>query len=140
MSQEPLNDPALDALAAALRGLAPPPAGLDRDALMFRAGRAAAPRRWAWPLATAASTAAAVVFGVLLWVRPEPPRVVERIVYLPAEPPSAAADEPAPPGDPGAWSRYLHLLSRDLDGLPAPPAEPQRREAPPTVESLLQSL
>src|SRR6516225_6587980 len=87
----PLNDPALEALAGALRGLAPRPAEIDRDRLMFHAGRASAPRGWAWPLATAASAAAAVALALLLWARPEPPpRIVERVVYVPAALPDEA--------------------------------------------------
>ncbi len=149
-----MNDPALDALAGALRGLAPRAGGLDRDRLMFRAGRASAPRRWAWPLATAVSAAAALALGVLLWARPEPPaRVVEHVVSLPAEAPPRAPDDPAAsPGAPdtvpggaglAGWASYLQLLPRvarlGLDGLPAP-KEPQQREAPPTFEDLWRSL
>jgi hypothetical protein len=144
MSQDPLNDPALDALAGALRGLAPRPAGLDRDGLMFRAGRASAPRGWAWPLTAAASTVAAAFLGVLLWARPEPPPPV---VYV-AERPQPADDERAPAPDaegrPGAWSHYLQLLETflpdGLEGLPKPSEAPPFREGPQTVEALLQSL
>jgi hypothetical protein len=145
-----MNDPALDALAGALRGLAPRAGGLDRDALMFRAGRASAPRRWAWPLATAASAAAALALGVLMWARPEPaPRVVERVVYLPAESPPRAPDQPAPsPGDAGtgtgSWSSYLQMLPRvarwGFDGLPPLPESPPDRDAPPTPDALFRSL
>jgi hypothetical protein len=153
--EERMNDPALGALAEALRGLAPRAGGLDRDRLMFRAGRASAPRSWAWPLATAASTAAAVALGVLLWARPEPaPRVVERVVHLPAERPQPAGPEapgtapeseasPPLPPDYGGRSPYLrlqeHLLRWGLEGLPAPPEQPER-EGPQTVDALLQSL
>jgi hypothetical protein len=148
-----MNDPALNALAGALRGLAPRPAGLDRDRLMFRAGRASAPRGWAWPLAATASTAAAVALGVLLWARPEP-RTVERVVYVPAERSQPAPGEPSlsPGADgttprgpgPGDWSRYLQLQERlmrwGLEGLPVPPDPPLDREGPWTVDALLQSL
>jgi hypothetical protein len=142
----PLNDPALDALAGALRGLAPRPGGFDRDRLMFRAGRASAPRGWAWPLATAASGAAAVALAVLLWARPEPP---PRVVYVQADRPQPAASDGGAPGPhaegaSGGWSHYLQLqdkLLRDgLDGLPAPPDQPPERDGPPTVDALLQSL
>jgi hypothetical protein len=145
-----MNDSALDALADALRGLAPRAGALDRDRLMFRAGRASASRGWAWPLAALASTAAAVALGVLLWARPgPPPRVVEHVVYLPAEVPPRAADQPAasPDGDgtgTGSWSSYLQMLPRlarwGLDGLPPPPEPPADREGPPTVDALLQAL
>src|SRR5262249_30724133 len=70
--------PALNARAGALAGLKPRPAALDRDALMFRAGRASAPRGWKWPLATAALSLVALGLGIALLVRPQP-QVVERI-------------------------------------------------------------
>ena len=41
-------DPRLNEVAAALASLAPRPAALDRDRLLFRAGRASAPRPWFW--------------------------------------------------------------------------------------------
>jgi hypothetical protein len=143
MPESPLNDPALDALAGALRGLGPAPAGLDRDGLMFRAGRASAPRGWAWPLATAASTIVAAFLGLLLWERPEPPRVI----FVADRPQPPAPDErtpgPAPDGAPGGWALYLQLperLARDgLDGLPPPPEAPSP-EGPQTVDALLKSL
>jgi hypothetical protein len=138
-----MNDPALDALAGALRGLTPGAGRLDRDALMFRAGRASAPRRRAWPLATAASAAAALALGVLLWARPElPPRTVERVVYLPAEVSPPASERPAvPPDGAGRWSSYLQEVARwDLDGRPPPPEPPDEREGPPTVDALLRAL
>lgn len=144
-----MNDPALDALAGALRGLAPR-GGLDRDALMFRAGRASAPRGLAWPLAAAASAAAALALGVLLWARPEPaPRVVERVVYLPAESSPRAPDQPAPStgGDgtgTGSWSSYLRMLPRvarsGFDGLPPLPEPPPDGDATPTPDALFRSL
>ena len=146
MPQDPLNDPALDALAGALRGLAPRPGGLDRDGLMFRAGRASASRGWTWPLATAASTAAAVALAVLLWARPEPP---PRVVYVQADRPQPPASDgwaPGPDADgpPGGWSHYLQVLEEFLrDGLnavPDPPDQPSEREPPPTVDALLRSL
>jgi hypothetical protein len=140
----PLNDPALEALAGALRGLAPRAGGLDRDRLMFRAGRASAPRGWAWPLATLVSGAAAVALAVLLWARPETP---PRVVFVQADQPSASdgrAPRPDVEGAPGGWSHYLQLqekLLRDgLDALPEPPDQPPERDAPPTVDALLRSL
>jgi hypothetical protein len=147
MPQQPedrMNDPALDALAGALRGLAPRPGKIDRDRLMFQAGRASAPRGWAWPLATVASAAAAAVLGVLLWARPESP---PRTVYVQTERPATASDERASGPDagaaPGRWSHYLQLqedLLRDgLDGLPAPSDAPAP-EGQQTVDALLKSL
>lgn len=69
---EPLT-PELQALEARLAGLAPT-AGIDRDKLMFEAGRAAvagsqsAGRRAAWPIATLLAAAAALFIG--RWTAP----------------------------------------------------------------------
>jgi hypothetical protein len=159
MSETPhggwVNEAELDDLAAALRGLAPRASGLDRAALMFRAGRASAPRRWAWPLATAASTLVAAVLGGVLLMRPAPPprEHTVHIVVVRPEPPApeepapgpAVSAEPPPPVDavsPGAVTRYRrmqeHLLHWGFDGLPTPPPSPAQK--PATVDSLLQSL
>jgi hypothetical protein len=72
MSEERLNDE-LAAIEAALCSLMPTVSGIDRDRLMFLAGKAAANRRLLrrrltatfWPLATAVSLLAALTFGVL---------------------------------------------------------------------------
>ncbi len=150
-----LNDPAtppeLTALEAALGDLVLRPAGVDRDAVLFRAGQVAAPRRWFWPCATLAASAAAVVLGVLLALRPAP-EVRERIVYVPApahrapertqgadalRSPEQGADAPrSPDADPSAPvysspQRRLeeHLFRWGLDGLgdPGPDPEPPAR-------------
>jgi hypothetical protein len=92
MSKERLNDE-LTAIEAALGSLTPVPSSVQRDRVMFLAGRAAAdratpPRRrrwaaWLWPCVTSASLLAAVVFGGL-WSTIDKPTIVERVVYVPA--------------------------------------------------------
>jgi hypothetical protein len=130
----------LTALESALRDLAPAGVALDRDALMFRAGQAAAPHRWFWPAATAVSSSAAVVLAVLLACRPTVH--VERIVPGPTDqrapsspdpeetsvPSQARAPKPLPP------NRRLEerLLRWGLDGLgEAPPLPPSNPFMPP---------
>jgi len=115
MSQEEIETGDLNAIAAALSSLSPSTGRLDRDRLMFLAGEAAArsnlamprlvplhsaasnsamahelpprmaARRWAWPVAFWTMSAVAATLLVVLVARPEP-RVIERIVRLPAEP------------------------------------------------------
>jgi hypothetical protein len=135
---EPARRPELTALESALRDLAPAPVGLDRDAVMFRAGQAAAPRRWLWPAVTAVSSAAAVVLAVLLACRP-----AEVVRYVPAPPSAAPANEeptpepnssgPLPARVPGALLTYRqleqNLLRQGLDGLGEAPPSPD--SAPP---------
>jgi hypothetical protein len=152
----PATPPELTALEAALGDLVLRPAGVDRDAVLFRAGQAAAPRRWLWPCATVAASAAAVVLGVLLALRPAP-EVRERIVYVPAPAPTApehtqgadhraltqpgspqqGADAPRSPDADTSAPVYSspqrrleeHLLRWGLDGLgdPGPDPEPPAR-------------
>jgi hypothetical protein len=144
---EPL-DPQLTALGRALAGLAPAPPALDRDRLLYEAGRAAAPPRpWGWVTAAAF---AALVLGS--WVTPEAQRVAEvRVVErLPAKvtPPDAPESPPArasfaalPGGGPAGG--YLRLRNQVVawgpDALPAalspaatPPAHADIRWKPTT--------
>ncbi len=98
---EPIR-PDLKPIESALAILVPQPARLDRDRLLYEAGRLAGRsgrsnrRRFVWP-AIAAALAAMLV--VSLVARPEP-RIVERIVRVPVEAPSpvARAESDVPPG------------------------------------------
>ena len=137
------QDTELTAIESALRELRPKADALDRAAMMYRAGRASA-RGWLWPTTTLFSTAAAMLLGIALWIRPAP-----TVLYV-AVPPtgndavSAASPSPALTHDSerGAWSRYVHLqeqvLLHGLDGLPPPSRATE--EPPPDAEWLLKSL
>ncbi len=150
---EPTHDTDLTDLEAALRTLQPR-ADLDRAALWFRAGQAAARGRWAWPLAALVSSAAAAVLGCLLLTRPAPP-TVERVVFVPIPVPAPVPPEiPSPPPEaqtplaaavpevpdwglsPPAVRLRDHVLRWGLDGLPLP-AEPTPSPPPETPASLL---
>src|SRR5436190_18587440 len=103
---EPFLNADLKALEGALKQLAP--AGqVQRDTLMFRAGRASAPQRgWLWPAAAAGMTVVTVALGSVLMLRPAP-LPAEKIVYVtvrePAPPlPAAEQGEPIPPQPPPA--------------------------------------
>lgn len=107
----------LNDLEQQFRRLAPA-ADLDRDAILFRAGRASAPRPWGWIAATALSTAAAV----FLALRPTSPPPA-----APPPPPPAVHDvEPSAPPPillaPPVRRLEEELLDRGLDALgrPAP--------------------
>lgn len=71
------------------------PAAVDRDALLFAAGRASAKpsARWKW-IAAAIAVSQCLTLG--LWLAPkksEPPPVVPEVKFLePDEPPSVAPD------------------------------------------------
>jgi hypothetical protein len=196
MSREENETPDLNAVAAALASLAPSTGKLDRDRLMFMAGEAAARskeaqsketlareaqshssagaaprllvRRWAWPAAFSTMSAVAASLLAMLLIQPDP-QISERIVYLPAEPPTltnapretnVARAEPLPPDDPGAGRQvndrhptdddYLRLRDRVLAlGVDSWTADQSATgTAPPSrpsnhrqlFESILQSL
>lgn len=100
---EPRED--LTALERSLSGLAPR-GGLDRDRLMYEAGRRAGGRRdRRWPLVAAALALTTIGQAVALSRRPAE-RVVERVVTVPAPTPKPepvvilTRREPAPPERP----------------------------------------
>ncbi len=137
------SDEELTALESALRELRPQPEPIPRDVLMYRAGRASV-RGWVWPAATLVSTAAALVLGMILWLRPAP-----ATVYVTVPQPRNEVDAASTPTqpleddtEPGGWSRYADLQEQvfyyGLDGLPAPPSATD--EAAPDAKSLLNSL
>lgn len=111
MSEQPEE---LTRLAQALRRLCPAGA-IDRDELLYRAGRAAAPRRGPWVAATGVATLVAATLAVVLAVRP--PTVIERVREAPA--PAAPAEElPTAPASP--WPHLDvqdRLITHGLDGL-----------------------
>lgn len=148
MPHEPVPpDAELSALEAALGSLFPARSRIDRDRVMFEAGAASVrPRsdgRRPW-MALAASLAALALGEAVLLARPAPPRIVERIVTVPAPAPSPTpapiADPPQPvDGEPIAGLASLgqtaqerlagQVLRYGLDGLPAPPAASPRAGA-----------
>jgi len=147
---EPI-DPGLNEVAAALGALRPNPPALDRDRLLFRAGRASAPRPWPWQLTAAVSATAAALLAALLVFRPAP-TPVERVVVVhdlapappkPEETPAPpAAVEAAPPTYSWPNTPYRRLednvLRWGLDGVPQPP--PSAEGPADTRDSLLKSL
>jgi hypothetical protein len=122
-------------MEAALKALQPAPAALNRDVVMFRAGRASAGRAARiWPAATGAMTAAAAGLAMALWLQPAPG---ERIVYvqLPAPQvdtrpvPEQRNASPATVAVDDALSspfNYAHLRDQvarhGIDAIPAPPS------------------
>jgi hypothetical protein len=143
------TDAGLNEIAAALAALRPTAPALARDRLLFRAGRASAPRSWPWRLAAAASTTAAAVLAALLIFRPAPPPLVQTVnVPVAPQTPSVGDTAPLPPAPaeaespPYPWPSTPYrraendLLRWGLDGLaPPPPAS-----SPETRDSLLKSL
>lgn len=133
MPEDPLTP---DPLLARLARLTP--TAVDRDELLFRAGRASVrtPRRWQWACGVLALTQAV---GLGLWATRPPERVV---VFVAPAPPAVAPEpvaEPGPSPEPDPTS-YLALTRVVLaDGhLPAAhggAADPHRPAARLTAGS-----
>jgi len=115
---EPPHDPDLTAVERALAGLTPSAGQLNRDALLFAAGRRSLRRGWAWPCAATAASLAAAILAALLFLRPEPGTVV-RFVPVPSAPVETAVSPPdersSPPDGPPTAS--ASPLRPDLDYL-----------------------
>jgi len=115
MSQERLKSE-LAALEASLAALTPRPSTVDRDRLMFLAGRASGasarrrgPASWLWPLATAASLLLAAGLGTLAWLR----EVDQPVAYVPAAP---TQDLLRTSAESTRWAAdYLRLRNRVID-------------------------
>jgi hypothetical protein len=135
MSEQPLS-----ALESALGRLSPV-GELNRDRLMFEAGRASARGGWLWPAATGLASLAALAAGFLLIFRPA--QVVERVVIVqrevpaPVSPPVSPNEVPVTIAAPGStpvdestsgeagqadYLRRRHEVLRwGVDVLPLPP-------------------
>ena len=89
-----MNHPELAAIESALFSLAPAPASVDRDRLMFFAGRASGRRgRWLWCGSGAAVAAAIAVVVFFAGILPTS-EVNMQVVYLPIAPaPTASVPE-----------------------------------------------
>jgi len=146
MPDEEALTPAEQELEAALGTLQPTAPGIDRDRLLFRAGRASGrPAARRWQVATAVLAAC---LAVSLQVRPEPAETI-RIVRVPREqlpriqpapsgrPPAVVAEGPrVSPADP--YARLCEeVVRRGLDALPM--AARSSRVAPLSVAQLLGS-
>ncbi len=123
--------PSLKAIEAELASLTPRTDRLDRERLIFLAGRQSAAagevspakRRggWGWPAAFAAMTAVAAGLLVMLWSRPEAPGDVPFVVV----PPERALDD-------GAAPPQESPESLPDEGHVEPPPVPQEPPAEPT--------
>jgi hypothetical protein len=95
-----------------------PDAGaLDRDALLFAAGRASAHPNRVWITLSGALAAAWVLTLVVLWPHPAPPSA-----SLPLPPPAAPSEPPVPEFSetPGLWSAHHRLLDSEPEERPSP--------------------
>lgn len=111
-----------DPLIQRLSQLTPDANGLDRDTLLFAAGRASARPDRRWPaLAGALALSQVVILVVVLWPRPAVP-VLDPIK---TDPPIVAIEPPLPPvpaeayEPPGLWALREEIIAAD-GKLPLP--------------------
>jgi len=149
----PHEFPKLSAFESALAALEPRAAEIDREALFFAAGRAAALRdenerrspavRWSWPLAFSAMTAVAAMLLVMLLHRPAPVDA-PAVARLPPAVPIVEPQVELHPAD-STVAAYSHLrdelLRHGIDaGMPpaaAPTAPVVAAAGPLTYRELL---
>ena len=115
-------------LAEHLSRFTPDPGDLDRDAVLFAAGRASARPDRRWPALVGALATCQVLTLVLLW--PEPVPAPERMPTAAA--PSSTRPE-APRSDPAElWALSRRVLGSGRDDLPPPtPGEGLTPDGPP---------
>jgi hypothetical protein len=116
-------------LAERLSRFTPDGSGLDRDALLFAAGRASVRPPRCWAAVAGALAACQVLTLILLWPRPSPPH--RPLATTP--PRSVVVREPSRPADPdelGSLNRRL-LASGADDLAPQAPVESLAPAAPP---------
>jgi hypothetical protein len=121
-----------DPLAEKLRSLLPAPTALNRDQLLFEAGRRAATPATGWKLSTLAACVLAVGTMSLHYLSP-----VERVVYVsvPQTPPAELVAMPpitfVPESQPvSAWSLYQLRKQTLQSNKFVPPALPPEDKAP----------
>jgi hypothetical protein len=139
----------LKKVADALAALTPRPAHLDRDGILFEAGRRSARTAGFWPWTTVGMTAVALGLAVALAIRPHPPTVVH-FVPAPQKPDAAPTADvvPEPPAiafelrdaalPSGSYFREQQTALRhgleSLQGAPVePPARPSSGDPIPSV-------
>lgn len=141
--------PSEERLEAALGSLKPGAASVNRDALMFAAGRASARRQhYVWQ---GISVSLLVLLAVSIATRPKPiePQVREILVTASAQssvavPPTRRVSEPIDVAEIEAAARYRRLqravLERGIEALPASVASPSTEREPPLNRSSIDDI
>ncbi len=136
----------LKKLADALAALTPRPAHLDRDGILFEAGRRSARPAGFWPWTTGGLAVVAGILAVALAIRPAPATVIQ-YVAVPSKPQPAPPPAPVPDVTPeppviafefdeatlpsGSFLRVQQAALRNgVETLQAPNVEPRGRAWP----------
>ena len=106
-------------LAERLSRFTPDGSGLDRDALLFAAGRASARPGRRWKAVAGALAASQLLTLVFLW--PHTPAAVRSVDR--ASPVAVLPTEPAAPLDPSSWASLRERVFTAGEDRPAPASE-----------------
>lgn len=103
-------------LEMALAALQPAPTALNRDSLMFEAGRASAPAeraRWGWPLATLVATGMAACLALFIVLRGSPAEQIRYVIVSAPEVKKPAPERESPIADPPIFYTAPLPIARD---------------------------
>jgi hypothetical protein len=137
-----MSEPFLERLSR----FTPDRGGLDRDALLVAAGRAAARPNRGWIALSAALAVSQVLSLVLLWPRPAPPIAQLPPPAVPQPPPPTLVEPPIPDSadSPGLWLARHNFLESEPEDRAAPgetgtfvDSEPPLRAFAPPPASIL---
>ena len=124
-------------LAERLSRFTPDGGGLDRDALLFAAGRASARPGRPWMALAGALAASQLLTLLFLW-----PRTPSAVPTVPPTLPVAVQPPPSPspaPADPGSWAANRRLLNEPDDLAPPPDSGSFVPDDPPLRASSVQA-
>jgi hypothetical protein len=104
-----------------LNRFTPDPGGLDRDALLFAAGRSSARPNRSWQAVSALLAGTQALSLTLLLARPAPPRDVLSLPVASRPAPPADLQAPAGPSEanPGIWSARHRFDESEPEDRPA---------------------
>jgi hypothetical protein len=111
-----MSEPFLERLSR----FTPDAGGLDRDALLFAAGRGSVRPNRGWITLATLLASTQVLSLVLLWPHPTPPASRLTVANATVPMPSAAFEPRTSEAltSPGAWSARHNLLESETDNLP----------------------
>ena len=109
-----MSEPILERLSR----FTPDAGGLDRDALLFAAGRRSARPNRGWMTVASLLAGTQALSLALLWPRPSPPAagLIGPVAGVPA---TIESPRPAAPANPGVWSARDRLLESESEARPA---------------------
>jgi hypothetical protein len=127
-----MSEPILERLSR----FTPDGSGLDRDALLFAAGRASARPNRNWIALAAGLAACQLLMLGVLWLRPAPsPIPSTTLTQFDPFPSAVRPPEPSPVDDAERWAMKWRLLAAHSDDLPPPTPIDEPAPSPPLLRA-----